>query len=484
MDTAKVKMKNITIDELKVGMFIVNLGRSWLSHPFLRNQLKITSEKQIQKMRRYEIQEVYIDPERGMDVPSPEPDIVNSIAPGLEHSNENIPAAEPPGEKEELSLPANTFSPTLGRKTNGPFEQMKKAETVVLWEQNVGQVEENLLSHQSPVATRIVDQVPYAQEIKQARVIQEEAQSALRNIMHDVRMGRSIESDRVKRVVNKMVHSILRNHDALVSLTRIKKYDEYTFVHSLDVCIFCLSMGCHLSFSHEEMLEIGIGAFLHDVGKMKIPLHILQKTETLSENDWMEVRKHPVYSSEIMEQSQGIPEKSKQLALQHHERYNGSGYPFGLKGDAIGLFAKVAGIVDFYDAVTADRCYQKAIPPHEGIHQIYERAQIEFDGSLVEQFIQCIGIYPFGTLVLLDTEEIGIVCGVNSQTLLRPKVLVIYQNSKTPYAKPFLVDLTEGSEQSRPYNRTVIKPLDAQKWHIHIEPYLSDIRNILDSQRS
>lgn len=145
------------------------------------------------------------------------------------------------------------------------------------------------------------------------------------------------------------------------------------------------------------------------------------------------------------------------------------------------MFGKVAGIVDFYDAITADRYYQKAIPPHEGIHQIYERTEIEFDESLVEQFIQYIGIYPFGTLVLLDTEEIGIVCGVNSETLLRPKVLVIYRNSKASYAQPFLADLRERSE-SRSYKRTVIMPLDARKWNIRIEAYLSVIRNNLDAQ--
>ena len=303
MDTATLRLKKIAIDELKVGMFIVNLGRSWLSHPFLRNQLKITSEKQIQKMRRYGIQEVYIDPERGMDVRLPGPDIVDSIVPASEDPRENMLAAETPGKTEEPSLPTDTLSPTLGRETNGPFERKEKAKSVVFWEQNVGRVQTNPLSQQSPVATRIVDQVPYAQEIEHARVIQEEAQSAMRNIMHDARMGRSIESDRVKRVVNNMVDSIFRNQDALVSLNRIKKYDEYTFVHSLDVCIFCLSMGRHMSLSQEDMLEIGIGAFLHDVGKMKVPLHILQKAETLSENDWMEVRKHPIYSLEIMEQS-------------------------------------------------------------------------------------------------------------------------------------------------------------------------------------
>ncbi len=518
MDTAKLRLKKIKIEELKVGMFIVNLGRSWFTHPFLRNQLEITSEKQIQKMRNYRIQEVYIDPERGMDVPSPEPDIVDSIVPVPEVPSENSPVIETPGETEEppspadtrdaldtpcptsegpgenalaaetlgetrgLSFPADTLSPTIEGGMDVFYKQLEKTESVVYWENNINKVGKNLFPIRAPITTPIVEQVAYTQEIKVARVVQEEAHSVVRNIMNDVRMGRSIESERVKRVVNNMVDSILRNRDALVSLTRIRKFDEYTFVHSLDVCIFCLSLGRHLSLSHEEMLEIGMGALLHDVGKMRISPHILKKPDMLSPTDWVEVRKHPIYSLEIMEASTGIPEQSKQLAVQHHERYDGSGYPFGLKGDTIGVFGQIAGIVDFYDSVTSDRPYQKAIQPHDGIRQIYERSHAEFNQSLVEQFIQCTGIHPFGTLVLLDTEEIGIVCGVNSETLLRPRVLIIYRNSKTPYDQPFMADLAEKSEQSQWYKRTVIMPLDPRKWNIRIEAYLSDIRKNLNGQ--
>ena len=482
MDVEKLGLKRITIDQLKVGMFIVNLGRSWLSHPFFRNQLKITSERQIQKMRRYRIKEVYIDPQRGMDVPSPESEPADSTIPLPEVSREGAPPTEIPGERERLSFPALTFSSTVEDEMNVSPAPAEKAESVAFWEGRIEGAEENLLSRRTPCAAPRVDGAPYAQEIGVARVIQEEAHSVVRNIMNDIRMGRSIESDRVKRVVNNMVDSILRNRDALVSLTRIRKYDEYTFVHSLDVCIFCLSLGRHLSLSQEDMLEIGIGALLHDVGKMRIPSHILKKPDTLSLADWLEVRKHPIYSLEIMEASEGIPEQSKQLALQHHERYDGNGYPFGLKGEAIGLFGQVAGIVDFYDAITSDRPYQKGIQPHDAIRQIYERSQVEFNRALVEQFIQCIAIYPFGTLVLLDTEEIGIVCGVNPETLLRPNVLIIYQNSKTPCDQPFMANLAEKSEQSQWYKRSVIMPLDPRQWNIRIEAYLSHIRRNLNGE--
>jgi hypothetical protein len=190
----------------------------------------------------------------------------------------------------------------------------------------------------------------------------------------------------------------------------------------------------------------------------------------------VEVRKHPVYSLEIMEESKGIPEPSKQLALQHHERYSGNGYPFGLKGEAISLGGQIAGIIDFYDAVTTDRPFQKAVQPHEAIRKLYEEGPVEFNRLMVERFIQCIGIYPYGTFVLLDTEEMGIVCGVKPEMLLRPNVLVIYQNSKTPYPQPFLADLNEKADQSSWYKRSIIMPLEPEKWKLPIDDYLGDLK--------
>jgi HD-GYP domain-containing protein (c-di-GMP phosphodiesterase class II) len=265
-------------------------------------------------------------------------------------------------------------------------------------------------------------------------------------------------------------------------LTQMKNYDEYTFLHSLDVCILALSMARHMNLSRDEMMQIGIGALLHDVGKMRISPNILKKPATLSETEWVEMRKHPIYSQEIMEASHDIPDKSKELALQHHERYNGTGYPFGLKGENIGVFGQIVGVIDFYDAITTDRPYQKAIQPHEAIRHIYEKGHMEFDRLLVERFIQCIGIYPFGTLVLLDTEEMAVVCGSRGESLLRPQVLVIYRNSKTPYPEPFMVDLSEKSENSSWHRRSIIMPLDPRKWNIELEMYLADFRKNLRGQ--
>jgi putative nucleotidyltransferase with HDIG domain len=512
MNTDQEKLKKINVDELKVGMFIVNLGRSWISHPFLRNQLKIDSPKKIEKLKKYGISEVYIDPQRGLDVPSPKVEGEGSIHSEGEESNPR-PEFSNKGPEELKALPFDAPSPpspaveTLSKKgtelvpsfeappsnpynsgavaepnSDGPFERLEKSDSVAFWEENIGKVEESLLSPESSLRIPFDDEIPFIKEIHAARKVKVEAETVVRNVIKEVRMGKSIEGDRVKRAVNSMVDSVLRNHDALASLARMKSYDEYIFVHSLDVCILSLSMARHLNLPREEMVEIGIGALLHDVGKMKIDPHILKKPDTLSEKEWVEVRKHPVYGLEIMEESKGIPEQSKQLALQHHERYNGNGYPFGLKGEAISLGGQIAGIIDFYDAVTTDRPFQKAVQPHEAIRKIYETGPGEFNRLMVERFIQCIGIYPFGTFVLLDTEEMGIVCGVKPEMLLRPNVLVIYKNSKTPYPQPFLADLTEKADQSSWYKRSIIMPLEPEKWKLPIDDYLGELKRTLQEK--
>lgn len=489
-----MKLKKIKIEDLQVGMFIVNMGRSWLKHPFLRNKLRITSPKQIQKFRKYGIMEVYIDPDKGLDVPCPSLDspsptqTAEDLSPPEPPGQTPIAPSVPPGEEPADRIPPTEQSPTSARVapqgSDFPPEPLEKSDSVIFWENHVANVEESLAKQQAtgPVLQPIEEKVPFAQEIKTALQVQKEAQTVIRNIMQDIRLGKNIQSDRVKRVVNSMIDSILNNPDALASLTRMKGYDEHTFVHSINVCILSLTLARHLSFNRDEMLEIGIGALLHDVGKMKIHPQILKKPESLTAEEWNEIKKHPLYSYEILDASRGIPDESKPIALQHHERQDGSGYPYGLKGDEISRFGQITGIIDFYDAITTDQWYKKGLQPHEGIQKIYERAQTEFNLVLVERFVQCIGIYPFGTLVLLDTEEIGIVCGINPEKLLRPNVLVIFQNSKTPYPQPFLADLTERIGDSQWFKRTVVMPLDPGKWNIRLDPYLSMMKRTLNRE--
>ncbi|MGB9698944.1 MAG: HD-GYP domain-containing protein [Thermodesulfobacteriota bacterium] len=417
--TTWIKIKT---EDLRIGMFIVDMGRSWMNHPFLTNKKFITSPKQIEKLKEYGILEVYIDPQKGW-VPE------GAMAFPNDRTKEDEKIAHFPPEPPSPFPNLSSFSPE--------------------------------------------EKVPIHQEIKEAKKVHQEAQIIVREVMRDIRLGKNIESAKVKRIVQKMADSIFRNPDALASLTRIKGYDEYTFVHSINVCILCLTLGRHLNLERESLEQLGMGALLHDAGKMKIPNYILQKPGKLSEAEFAEIKKHPLYSIEILEKSEGLSEESKLVALQHHERYAGHGYPSSLQGEEIGKFAQMAAIADVYDAITTNRCYKKAASPYAALQEMYLSANRDFNQFLLERFIQCMGIYPIGTLVQLDTQEIGLVCSVNHQQLLRPHVLLLFKNPKQSYRHPIVADLMEKDNASGSFKRTILKPLNAQKWNICVDDYLA-----------
>lgn len=412
----------IKTEDLRIGMFIVDMGRSWMNHPFLTNKKIITSPKQIEKLKECGILEVYIDPQKGW---VPEGEIVLQNDRTKEEEKIVHFAPEPP----------SSFS---------------------------------FLSPLSPE-----EKVPIHQELKEAIKVHQEAQIIVREVMQDIRLGKNIESEKAKHVVQKMADSIFRNPDALASLTRIKGYDEYTFVHSINVCILSLTLGRLLNLERESLEQMGIGALLHDAGKMKIPNYVLQKPGKLTEAEFVEIKKHPLYSLEILEKTEGLSNKSKLVALQHHERFAGHGYPFSIQGEEISQFAQIAAIADVYDAITTNRCYKKAASPYEALQEMYLAANRDFNQFLMERFIQCMGIYPVGTLVLLDTQEIGIVCSVNHQQLLRPQVLLLFKNHRKSYPQPMVVNLMEKDNNSGKFKRTILKPLNPQRWNICVDDYLS-----------
>jgi HD-GYP domain-containing protein (c-di-GMP phosphodiesterase class II) len=417
-------LKKIKVQDLRKGMFIVKMDRAWIDHPFLTNKKKITSESQINKLIEYGIKEVYIDPTKGVDV---------------------------------------TDKPPISSRT--PVAKPDIAETAVKIEQSTAPEPSSLISSDLP-------EVPFEVEIKKARVIQREALTVVKDLMQDVRVGKNIEGKRAAVVVNAMIDSIFRNQDALFGLSRIKDYDTYTFVHSINVCVLSLAIGRRLNFNRPELQELGVGALLHDVGKMKIPSAILNKPTKLTPEEFIEIKKHPFYSVGILERSGGIPEKAKEIALQHHERQDGSGYPFGLQGEQISRESQLVAIIDVYDAITSVRCYSRGMPAHEGVKKIFEWSKKDFNQELVERFVQAVGIYPVGTLVQLDTGEVGLVQTVNPAKLLRPRVFILYQDSRWCLHDPQEVDLMEKSESQQRYKRTIVKPLDPTKWNLDVNQFL------------
>jgi putative nucleotidyltransferase with HDIG domain len=402
--------KKIKVDQLKIGMFIHDFNCGWMDHPFLSNRAKVNDEKTIKKIIKHGIHEVYIDTDCGLDV-------------------DDAPTEEEVHQKIQTEI----------NKVAKP--QMDQENTTVVQE-----------------------------ELVKAKEIVTEATQTVQTLMEEIRMGNQLDLEKADQVVEKMVGSVFRNKDALALLGRIKKTDEYTFYHSVSVSVLMISFAKHLGLDAPSIKMIGIGGLLHDIGKMHISSDILNKPGKLTEEEFSEIMKHAEYSHSILDQNPGINEISVQVASQHHERFDGTGYPNGLKGDEISKYGKMAAIVDVYDAITSDRCYRKGMLPAEAMKKLYEWSEHHFDKVFVEHFISCMGIYPVGTLVSIKHGLLGIVLDPGNKSLLHPTVRVIYNIKKGRHIIPYDVNLSEPF-QGCPEGK--IESYESpHKWNIKAEMYL------------
>ena len=389
--------KNIPVHDLRLGMYVSELDRPWRETPFLFQGFEVQSDEQIEQLSQY-CQHVYIDTEQGYDV-SPKSRPSANVAPALILSKE---------QKE----PVIKFEKVLERFTHG---------------------------HRRP--PRYQDVTILEEEIGRAREIVTETREAVYDIMGDVRLGRSIDTTAAKKVVADMVDSVIRNPDALMCLNQLKDKDEYTALHSLRVCVLALAFGRHLDLTNDELNLLGIGALLHDIGKMKVPNDILNKPEKLTEEEFIIIKSHVPHGVSILEQTHGISSASIDVARYHHERYAGGGYALGSQGEQIGLFGSVGGIVDCYDAITSDRSYHTGMSAHDALTKMYSWRGRDFQPLMVEQFIQCMGIYPIGSVVELSNGSIGVVISINRARRLKPKVALVLNSDKTPFAPTKVIDL-------------------------------------------
>jgi HD-GYP domain-containing protein (c-di-GMP phosphodiesterase class II) len=376
-------IKKIGVRQLKVGMYVHDLSCHWMDHPFVRNRLTITSDDEIRKIVDAGIHELYIDTEKGLDV-----------------------ADAPTAEQAQKAL---------------------ESELV------------DMAARQSTAVAR----VSLAEEMHRARQVKNQAHQLVRAIMHDARLGKAIELDQVEPVVQNITESILRNPGALTGLLRIKNKDDYTFLHSVSVCTllvaFCRSAGMDAALTRQA----GLGGLLHDTGKALVPDEVLNKPGRLSEEEFEIIRKHPKDGYDILLKTPGVGEIPLDITLHHHERMDGSGYPEKLPGDQISTVAQMAAIVDVYDAITADRCYHKGMSAAEALRKIFEWSKFHFNPQHVQSFMRCIGIYPVGTLVLLESGRLGVVIEPHETNLLAPKVRVFFSAKSNTYIKPADVDLSK-----------------------------------------
>ncbi|HZJ84333.1 MAG TPA: HD-GYP domain-containing protein [Syntrophomonadaceae bacterium] len=255
--------------------------------------------------------------------------------------------------------------------------------------------------------------------------------------------NRKLNIKAVKTLVENILDELLQNYNLLIHLTDIRTYDDYTFAHSVNVCILSIMTGITLGYHDLKLRELGLGALLHDVGKVRIDKEILNKPDDLTRKEYDEIKKHPAYGFEILRQYQDIPLLSAHVAYQHHERWDGNGYPRKLKGSEIHEYARIVAAADIYDALLADRPYRPAYSINQALIVLKRLAGTYLDKEVVTALISNIAIYPIGTIVELNTGDVAVVVDVNKEYPNRPVLKVIYHKRTHRLATPHEIDLSK-----------------------------------------
>ena len=390
--------KKLDIQDLETGMYISELDRPWVESPFLFQGFELTSKEELAQLRQH-CKYVYIDVELGLDV-----------------------------------APKRINKDTAARMRI-ISEQETRVNREVRALASTPQIQDGRLVYP--------DRVSFEREVPQAKKIEKQTRILLRTTLEEVHKGNNINVPLAEKVVGNMVESVVRNPDALVCLSQLKEVSEYTALHSIRTCILALTFGRHLVLPKEELNLLGMGALLHDIGMAKLPQEILDKPTALTVEEFELMQKHVPWGLEVVEQSGGLPARALEIIEQHHERHDGSGYVGNRKADMIGYWGAIGAIVDVYDAITSDRVFCQPLSAEETLKRMYEWRHKDFRADLVEEFIKCMGIYPIGSLVELNTGAIGVVITINRARRLKPKVMLLLTANKKALSRKFAADLAE-----------------------------------------
>jgi len=375
-------IKLIEIKQLRPGMYVHDVNCSWMDHPFATKNFMVKDAKRVSDIKSLGVHDLYIDISRGMDVVG-EARNQDDLRHDVDQQMSAI-AKEMQAEPQRSSL---------------------------------------------------------TQEVERARQLHGEANRIVRNMVQDIRLGKQIEMEQIEPLVENMIDSIFRNQDALLPLVRLKDHDNYTFQHSVSVSALLVSFARGLKMERSIIKELAIGGLLHDVGKAKVPDEILNKPAKLTDAEFAKMKSHVVQSILILQNTPGISQIALDVAGQHHERFDGTGYPNKLKGDEISLYGRMGAIVDVYDAITSDRCYHKGMAPTAALGRLLEWSKYHFDPALVRAYVKSVGIYPTGSLVRLESGRLGVVIEQHENKMMQPKLRVIFHAEHQRYLTPEVLDL-------------------------------------------
>jgi HD-GYP domain-containing protein (c-di-GMP phosphodiesterase class II) len=380
--------RKVSTAYLKVGMYVSKLDRPWLQTPFLIQGFFIEDKIEICSLVKY-CDYVYIDTELGVKA-----DMYLDTAPTI-HSKQSL---------------------TTNKHVESILDTGKKA-------------------------VDYVDKQTTLEELPEAKAALEKASDCVaRMVEHGLRNGQ-LDIVTVKSAVSPILESMIRNSDAFMWLAKMRQHDAYSYDHSVQNCALAIAFGRHMGLAKTELNTLAMGLLLMDVGKIRLPKQLLLKSTPLTTAESTIMRKHVGFTVEMLRNTKGINEHVINIALTHHERYDGSGYPNGLVGVQTPAYGRIAAIIDCYDAMITTTPYKEAMPEHKALQNIYNLRDKYFQQKLVEQFMQCMGVYPTGSLVELSSGAVGAVLSQNTQQKMKPKVLLLLDENKCPYKKRQVFDL-------------------------------------------
>jgi HD-GYP domain-containing protein (c-di-GMP phosphodiesterase class II) len=326
-----------------------------------------------------------------------------------------------------------------------------------------------------PESDQPADNSDDAHEVAKKTYVQSVA--VAREAMLGVRMGKGVSVRRVKRAVQQIVDQVLHNETSIMGMTVLRDYDQYTFAHSVNVCIFSVALGKKLGLTRDQLYELGMGALMHDMGKLKLPLEITNKEGALAEPEWALIREHPTEGLLALMELRGLgalPLRAMLIAYEHHMKIDQTGYPQSTRPRSPTLFSRIVAIADGFDAATTKRSYQQnPWLPDQVLREMRDNASRGFDPLLVKAFISMTGYYPVGSVVILDSYELAVVVAPGSEpdNHHQPVVRVIYDELGLPLDVPRTLDLSDvDPETGRPVH-TIIKTTDPEKYGIRVRDY-------------
>jgi cyclic di-GMP phosphodiesterase len=402
-------MKQIPIEALAVGMYVVALDRPWSELLGLRSKNRIECAEDIALLKQYGVERVTIDP----------------------------------------TLSSNATNSKRAERAATPNALLTSAQR-----------------QQNAVAIGTLER-----DLAQAHAVRTEAMTLVQSLFEGVKTGIPVSSAVVREGIQTVVERVLQGHDALLSVTHMRHFDTNLFAHVVDVCVFALVIGKHQGFDKQRLVELGIGALLHDIGYLRLPRNLLRKQSVYTAQERHLMQQHPRLGAIILAQSGYIPQESQRIVMEHHERIDGSGYPGGLRSLALSPLSEIVGIVDTYDAMLSSREDRPPLPPAQAVKELYKHGlQGQYNRGLVERVVQCLGVYPVGSLVEFNTGERGVVTAVHLQDTLRPTVKIIWDTAQHVYPTPFIVNLGAASGQEP--ERLIVRALDPQKERVNIAAYM------------